>query len=147
MRKLRKLRVAVAAVTALMLGITDVLTLVSPSQHAQYRSQSARHGKTTPDDAIAATAPRLAAAYGKLPLSFEANFGQTDAKVKFLSRGKGYTMFLTGRQWAVCRRGVFTAAELHSEPLGKFHHHTHSQLRDGQPWHAAGRLCVGAQIR
>jgi len=33
--------------------------------------------------------------YGKLPLSFEANAGQTDAKVKFLSRGSGYSLFLT----------------------------------------------------
>jgi hypothetical protein len=33
--------------------------------------------------------------YGKLPLSFEANHGQTDEKVKFLSRGSGYTLFLT----------------------------------------------------
>lgn len=31
-----------------------------------------------------------------LPLSFEQNQGQTDARVKFLSRGPGYTMFLTG---------------------------------------------------
>ncbi len=34
--------------------------------------------------------------YGKLPLSFEANNGQTDARVKFLSRTGGYTLFLTG---------------------------------------------------
>ncbi|MCI0422629.1 MAG: hypothetical protein L0312_25990, partial [Acidobacteria bacterium] len=34
--------------------------------------------------------------YGRLPLRFEANSGQTDARVKFLSRGRGYTMFLTG---------------------------------------------------
>jgi hypothetical protein len=34
--------------------------------------------------------------YGNLPLSFEANSGQTDAEVKFLSRGHGYTLFLTG---------------------------------------------------
>ena len=34
--------------------------------------------------------------YGKIPLSFEANQGQTDARVKFLSRGPGYTLFLTG---------------------------------------------------
>lgn len=34
--------------------------------------------------------------YGKLPLSFEANQGQTDARVKFLSRAGGYTVFLTG---------------------------------------------------
>src|SRR5262249_14181008 len=32
--------------------------------------------------------------YGKLPLSFEANQGQTDPKVKFLSRGPGYQLFL-----------------------------------------------------
>jgi hypothetical protein len=40
--------------------------------------------------------PRLAASYGKLPLSFEVNQGQTDPQVKFLSRGRGYTLFLTG---------------------------------------------------
>jgi hypothetical protein len=42
-----------------------------------------------------ATAPRAAADYGKLPLSFEANQGQTDPQVKFLSRGNGYSLFLT----------------------------------------------------
>jgi hypothetical protein len=40
--------------------------------------------------------PRLVASYGKLPLSFEVNRGQTDPQVKFLSRGRGYTLFLTG---------------------------------------------------
>ena len=38
---------------------------------------------------------RVAAGYGKLPLSFEANQGQTDKQVKFLSRGPGYALFLT----------------------------------------------------
>ena len=33
--------------------------------------------------------------YGRLPLVFEANAGQTDPAVKFLSRGPGYTLFLT----------------------------------------------------
>jgi hypothetical protein len=33
--------------------------------------------------------------YGRLPLSFEANQGQTDSRVKFLSRGSGYSLFLT----------------------------------------------------
>jgi hypothetical protein len=32
----------------------------------------------------------------KLPLSFEANQGQAAESVKFLARGKGYTLFLTG---------------------------------------------------
>jgi len=34
-------------------------------------------------------------AYGKLPLSFEANAGQTASDVKFLSRGRGYQLYLT----------------------------------------------------
>src|ERR1017187_3375264 len=34
--------------------------------------------------------------YGKLPLSFEANHAQTDARVKFLSPTSGYSLFLTG---------------------------------------------------
>jgi len=39
--------------------------------------------------------PQLQVAYGKLPLSFEANYGQTDPQVKFLTRGRGSTLFLT----------------------------------------------------
>jgi hypothetical protein len=36
--------------------------------------------------------------YGKLPLSFEANTGQADKSVKFLSRGSGYELYLTGNE-------------------------------------------------
>src|SRR5437660_1878837 len=42
--------------------------------------------------------------YGKLPLSFEANQGQTDPRVKFLSRGSGYTLFLTGDEAVLALR-------------------------------------------
>ena len=38
---------------------------------------------------------RLKTAYGKLPLSFEPNQGQTHPHVKFLSRSHNYTLFLT----------------------------------------------------
>ena len=38
---------------------------------------------------------QIADAYGKLPLSFEANQGQSDSQVNFISRGSGYTLFLT----------------------------------------------------
>ena len=37
-------------------------------------------------------------AYGKLPLSFEINEGQTDGRVKFFSRGAGYNLFLTSTE-------------------------------------------------
>ncbi|MBI3423810.1 MAG: SBBP repeat-containing protein [Acidobacteria bacterium] len=39
-------------------------------------------------------APSLAA-FGQLPLSFEANQGQTDSQVKFRARGNGYSLSLT----------------------------------------------------
>src|SRR6266567_338073 len=38
---------------------------------------------------------RIVEGYGKLPLAFEANQGQSDPQVKFLSRGAGYSLFLT----------------------------------------------------
>ena len=39
--------------------------------------------------------PSAVAGYGLLPPSFEQNRGQTDSRVQFLSRGAGYTLFLT----------------------------------------------------
>ena len=43
----------------------------------------------------------LVESYGKLPLSFEANEGQTAPQARFLSRGPGYTFFLKQRGDAV----------------------------------------------
>ena len=53
--------------------------------------------------------PILAAAdYGKLPLSFEANQGQSDPQVKFLAHGQGYGLFLTNQA------AVLTLSEVES---------------------------------
>ncbi len=52
-------------------------------------------------DASVVPAGKPVVSYAKLPLSFEANQGQTDARVKFLSRGPGYTLFLTGDEVAL----------------------------------------------
>ncbi len=35
------------------------------------------------------------AGYGRLPLAFEANEGQTDSRVRYIVRGTGYTLFVT----------------------------------------------------
>ncbi|MGD0792207.1 MAG: Ig-like domain repeat protein [Terriglobales bacterium] len=48
---------------------------------------------------------RILDSYGKLPLSFEANHGQTDGRVKFLSRTSGYSLFLTGDEAVLALRG------------------------------------------
>src|SRR6185369_10630187 len=39
--------------------------------------------------------------YGQLPLSFEANRGQLDSRVKFIARGQGYGIFLTSQSAVV----------------------------------------------
>jgi hypothetical protein len=71
------------------------------------RPQPGRTAVSSDRLAIASTAPAARAAkrsapsqskilqsYGSLPLAFEANRGQTDSRVKFLSHGAGYTLFL-----------------------------------------------------
>src|SRR5436190_1490290 len=45
--------------------------------------------------AAAAADARVSEAYGKLPLHFEANRGQTHEDVRFLARGPGFSLFLT----------------------------------------------------
>jgi hypothetical protein len=50
----------------------------------------------TPTRNPAAANNEILAAYGKLPLSFEINQGQTNPRVKFLAQGTGYTVFLAG---------------------------------------------------
>jgi hypothetical protein len=44
---------------------------------------------------VAGVKPVLAQQLGNLPLAFEPNQGQSDSRVRFLSRGNGYTLFLT----------------------------------------------------
>lgn len=48
-----------------------------------------------PRESAAATEGRAREAYGKLGLSFEANHGQTDERVRFITRVGGATVFLT----------------------------------------------------
>ena len=50
---------------------------------------------TVPPSSDAPARARIAEHFGRLPLSFEINKGQTDQSVKFLSRGSGYELFLT----------------------------------------------------
>ena len=44
--------------------------------------------------------------YGRVPLAFEANQGQTNPQVKFISRGPGYGLFLTTSEAVLTLRGA-----------------------------------------
>ena len=63
-----------------------------------------------------ATKGRLVKTYGELPLRFEANQGQTDREVKFLSRGRGYGVFLTGNEAVLTLR---RPSEFSASTVGK----------------------------
>jgi len=65
------------------------------SQSSVARDSAPRSKDDGPPVAGKLSRPSLSEAYGRLPLSFEPNQGQTDPRVKFLSRGSGYTLFLT----------------------------------------------------
>lgn len=57
-----------------------------------------------------------AADYGRLPLAFEQNQGQTDSEVKFLARGAGYALFLTPAE-TVLKLSPSQAADRDSDVL------------------------------
>src|SRR5208283_72380 len=82
--------------TAAMLMILAGAEIFRPDTMAAGPDSAATVNLAVAPAASAGQHTRLAENYGKLPLSFAANQGQTDGRVKFLSRGRGYSLFLTG---------------------------------------------------
>src|SRR2546422_6517107 len=62
---------------------------------------------------------RLAESYGRLPLSFEVNKGQSDASVKFMSRGHGYSLFLTNEEAVLSLRSQRSGAMGHPPEVNR----------------------------
>jgi hypothetical protein len=86
-----------------------------PAAHAQVRTADTPR---TPG-AGAPLTPQLQSAYGRIPMYFEENAGQTDKQVRFIARGAGYALFITNdERVAVLRR------------------HSHPRL-DAMPWESA----------
>ena len=60
---------------------------------------SAQSGSpSTPSAPSKKTQQQWLDSFSELPMSFEANQGQTDSQVEFVSRGTGYTLFLTKKR-------------------------------------------------
>ena len=62
-------------------------------------------------DFASTPAPHPSGAYGDLPLSFEANRGQADSQVKYMARGRGYTLFLTPKETVLALRHALPAKQ------------------------------------
>ena len=65
-------------------------------QRSKGQSEEIVHALSTNIEVLkSGTSPKLSKSFGRFPLSFEVNQGQVDEQVKYLARGKGYTLFLT----------------------------------------------------
>src|SRR4051812_6461678 len=56
---------------------------------------SAAAKNLNPQQQEALAEAKVKSAVSKLPLAFEANLGQTDARVKYVARASGYAVYLT----------------------------------------------------
>jgi hypothetical protein len=86
------------AVWVIAIVFASVAVLVAGSGHLRSHKVSAAQPVVNPLAPVrnAAQRSQVRASLDALPLAFEANQGQTDARVKYLARGNGYTVFLTG---------------------------------------------------
>jgi len=77
--------------------------------------------------------PKMLQSYGKLPLSFEPNLGQSDSRVRFLSHGAGYTLFLTSDEAVVSLRPGkrSTKSAMQSGGIGNLAHEGDTDLARG----------------
>src|SRR5438093_4582010 len=84
---------AMKRASQLMMAVMTVVALAGCQISGHTVPIKEESGKAAVASATSQT--RVQEGYGALPLSFEANLGQTDPRVQFLARGKGYTLFLT----------------------------------------------------
>jgi hypothetical protein len=98
--KMRASWIRIAGYVAVTIIVTMLLVVATRNQRNQInnsRPQSllAPSAKTAANSANRDS--KWNEAYGKLPLSFQENLGQTDPQVRFVSSGSGYKLFLTAQ--------------------------------------------------
>ncbi len=89
----------IATLMALVALMSSIILPAQPSQmsaHANSANALGAVGAAPTDPAAAQT--RAQEAYGKMPIQFEANQGQTDARVNFITHASGATVFLTATE-------------------------------------------------
>jgi hypothetical protein len=88
-------------------------------------AQTAPLNQTTPQSAQLRR--QAQSNYGKLPLTFEANRGQTDPQVKFLARGSRYSVFLTSGQMVLSLRASAKTSTAAANPTSNATSHATQQ--------------------
>jgi len=112
--------VVFSSLVYLSVGSSSQAKLAQSSKNAHARPAVVLTSNTTASSRV--TQPGAKDVYGKLPLSFVPNRGQTDSRAQFLARGSGYNLFLTSEGAVVALhkresvRGEKTAGRPASSP-------------------------------
>src|SRR5260370_39844516 len=85
-----------AYLACLLLCFTTTLLLSQSNPEPQINKRAKGVPPISAPKADPKAQARVVDQYGKSPLSFEANHGQPDGQVKFVSRTSTYSLFLTG---------------------------------------------------
>ena len=123
------------------LRILALLFLLQAAMEGQGQQSNERVLVGTAD----ATRQALVKAYGNLPLSFEANQGQSDPRVKFQARGPGYAVFLASTEavLVIPQRSIHPASVTRSETAAAF---DASSTQPGSPSAADRSVVIRMQL-
>src|SRR3990170_5708999 len=104
-RRCRRISLSGAIVSGIIFGLAaDGIAAPLPLPDPLGASHSVGTSPPASVKPDTASRTRISETYGKLPLSFEVNQGQTDDQVKYLARGHGYTLFLTATETVLSLR-------------------------------------------
>ena len=95
----------------LVIAIASVISTLAGLIFVAAQNENGGAPRTNLPAPDAASKARVAERFGRLPLSFESNQGQTDQSVKFLSHGPGYDLFLTATEAVLSLRKPQGAGE------------------------------------
>jgi len=95
-----------AGVTGLVCGLLVAAAFRSAGKRSPQMGAGRSQVATSKASKISATKsdPNWSAAYGKLPLRFEENQGQSAREVRYVSHGSGYELFLTPQEAVLALR-------------------------------------------
>ena len=120
-------RLSIAAFVAASLAVVfSFFFIANRFNHKQTGSKSlpaAAKSQGANSPIVAMTDPEVMKAYGQLPLSFEANQGQSAADVKYLSRADGYLLSLRDQEADLTFRQVPAARPIATNRLKLYRTH------------------------
>ncbi len=87
----------ISIITLTVLSIFSVFLINKISLETEKQKVSNAGSETLTPEEKNVQKQKVLENYGKLPISFEPNKGQTDEQVRFLANGTNYSMFLTAK--------------------------------------------------